>query len=162
MKRHGVFDPRFIQHVQPTVNSLSVARVKVSRAASSRPDWEPGVGNVNDPFQQIWEGPGRVQPNIDWRARTRDFQGEWDATMAVRIDLPMGVNEFGATFVDGVLIAYNTDPAFAFGDIVEVITIAGPGQETLLGKKYTVRTALPSTTMWQHNLLCDVGTSLHG
>jgi hypothetical protein len=121
------------------------------------------VGNQAPTDTQIWAGDVRVQPNIDWRARVRDFDGEYDATMAVRFDLPMHKNEFGATFdSNGKVIHFADDPVFAFGDRIVVTDLAGPGQRTLLNKVYTVRNALPSTTMFQHNLLCDVGTSFHG
>lgn len=163
MRRGSVFDPRFITHVQPTVNGFMTARCKVFRPNQNRPGWVPGVGNTDGAFDQIWEGICRAQPNIDWRARVRDFEGEYDATMAVRIDLPMNMNEYGATRdVNGNITRYGADPNFALGDLVNIVKVAGPGQDTLLNKEFTVRNALPSTTMFQHNLLCDVGTSLHG
>lgn len=163
MRTPTVFDPRFITHMMPTVNSTFVARARVYRAQSTRPNWEPGVGNVDGTYEPIWEGPCRVQPNIDWRARTRDNEGEIDATMAVRIDLPMMRNEYGATLdASGKIVTYADDPEFTFGDTLEVTVPAGPGQGTLLRKHFTVRNALPSTTMWHHNLLCDVGTTRHG
>lgn len=163
MRRGGVFDPRFVPHVQPTVNGTMVAKCAVYRPNSDRPEWTPGVGNTDASVDQIWAGTCRVQPNIDWRARVRDFEGEYDATMAVRINLPMKHNEFGATLdSDNNIVAYADDPEFALGDRVVMTELGGPGQETLLNKVFTVRNALPSTTMFEHNLLCDVGTSLHG
>lgn len=163
MRRGSVFDPRMIDHVQPTVNSLLPARCQVFRPNGTRPGWEPGVGNTPGAFDQIWEGDCRVQPNIDWRARVRDFEGEYDATMAVRFNLPFHKNEFGATRdANNKIIEYANDPEFALGDSIVVLSLGGPGERTLLDKRFTVRNALPSTTMFQHNLLTDVGTSLHG
>jgi hypothetical protein len=162
MRRGGVFDPRMVKHVQPSLNTTLKAKAKIYRPGA-RPEWEPGMGNKEPTDTQIWAGDVRVQPNIDWRARVRDFGGEYDATMAVRFDLPMHKNEYGATFdTDGKVIHFADDPVFAFGDRIVVTELAGPGQRTLLDKVYTVRNALPSTTMFQHNLLCDVGTSFHG
>lgn len=163
MRTPTVFHPLYITHVMPSVNGTQLARARVYRNSTGRPQWEPGVGNVASGDVQIWEGPCRVQANIDWRARTRELQGEFDATMATRIQLPMNHNEFGAVLnTDGTINTYAPDPSFAFGDIVEVTEVNGPGQETLLHKRYTVRNALPSTNMWVHDLLTDVGTSLHG
>lgn len=163
MRRGGVYDPRFIQRMMPVASSLaSLARCTIFRPDGERPTWTPGVG-VSDSSEQIWAGVCRVQPNMDWRARVRDFDGEYDATTAVRIDLPMNKNEFGATLdANNNIVAYSPDPIFALGDHVIIVTVVGPGQETLLDKTFTVRNALPSTTMFQHNLLCDIGTSLHG
>lgn len=163
MRKGGVFDPRRIAHVQHSINTTLVARAAIFRPNPERPGWEPGVGNTDAAFTQIWEGRCRVQPNIDWRARVRDFEGEYDATMAVRFNLPFNRNEFNAVRdTNGIITHFAQDPVFALGDTVRVLAIAGPGQETLLGKSYTVRNALPSSDMFAHNLLCDVGTSLHG
>lgn len=165
MRTPTVFHPQYITHAMPSVNGTQLAHAKVYRAdqTGNRPGWEAGVGNTASGDIQIWEGPCRVQANIDWRARTRDVQGEFDATMATRIQLPMLRNEFGATLnTDGSIDTYAPDPKFAFGDIVIVTEVHGPGQRTLLEKRYTVRNALPSTNMWLHDLLTDVGTSLHG
>lgn len=165
MRTATVFHPLYVTHVQPSANGTQTARCKIYRAdqTGARPGWEPGIGTTTSGDEQIWEGACRVQPNIDWRARTRDVQGEWDATMATRINIPMHKNEFGAVLdVDGNIVTYAPDPVFAFGDIVVVTEVNGPGQRTLLDKRYTVRMALPSTNMWVHDLLCDVGTTLHG
>lgn len=163
MRTPTVFHPQYMTHVAPSVNGTMIAYGKIYRSNASLPDWEPGVGNVTDPYLQIWEGNMRVQPNIDWRARTREFQGEYDATMATRFNLPFHKNMWGAVLnADGTVNTYAPDPKFAFGDIIEVTVVNGPGQRTLLGKRYTVRMALPSTNMFQHDLLTDVGTSLHG
>lgn len=125
--------------------------------------WVAGVGNQDNAYEQVWEGRLRVQPNIDWRARARNFAGEFDATMATRISLPMHENRFGAVFnPDGSVKTYAPDPVFSLGDVVVVTQVNGQGQRTLLGKRYTVRNALPSTNMWEHDLLTDVGTSIHG
>jgi hypothetical protein len=162
MRQATVFHPLYYTHPMPSVNGFDTAHGKVYRN-SGRPEWEPGVGNTSSGDQQIWEGPLRVQPNIDWRARTRDVQGEYDATMATRITLPMLRNEYNATRdANNNIVTYSPDPVFAFGDVVEVTTVSGPGQRTLLKKRYTVRNALPSTNMWEHDLLTDVGTTLHG
>lgn len=163
MRRGGVFDPRYVSHVQPTLNTTLPAKCAIYRPTTERPGWEPGVGNTDGAFVQIWAGDCRVQPNINWRARVRDFEGEYDATMAVLFVLPMHKNEFGATLgPDGKIIDYSNDPEFALGDSIVLTRTSGPGQRTLLDKRYTVRNALPSTDMFQHALLTDVGTSLHG
>lgn len=163
MRRGGVYHPKYIQHVQPSVNTTMRAKCVIFRQGGDRDQWVPGQGNVARDLPQIWAGSCRIQPNIDWRARVRDFEGEYDATMAVRFDLPMHKNEFGAVLdADGKIVTYADDPVFEFGDLIEVTQIAGPGQHTLLDKSFVVRNALPSTEMFQHNLLCDVGTSLHG
>lgn len=163
MRNPSVFDPRYFTHLRPTVNSTQIGRVEVFRPTGEHPGWERGVGNLDNAFELVWRSNGRVQPNIDWRARVREFSGEFDATMAVRIQLPIGQNEIGATYdANGAVIQYGPEVEFAMGYVVRVLETPVSGTSDLLNRDYTVRNALPSTNMWLHNLLCDVGTNPNG
>lgn len=162
MKVGTVFHPRYPYHARPVANGRMTATIEVYATNGQHEEWEPGVGMVNPGRTLIWKSKGSVQPNIDWRARTRDHAGEFNATMAVRFDLPIGMNEVGAVKVDGKIVSYGPDPVFALGDIVIVTESPVSGTESLIGREYTVRNALPSSYMWQHNLLCDVGTNING
>jgi hypothetical protein len=163
MRKPTTFDPRYLTHARPAVNGFMLAYGQVFKPTGEEVKWVPGQGNLDNAYTLVWEGRLRVQPNIDWRARSRDFAGEWDATMATRINMPMHENYFGAVLnQDGTVKTFAADPVFALGDVVVVTKVNGQGQRTLLNKRYTVRNALPSTNMWEHDLLTDVGTSIHG
>lgn len=164
MRRTAVYDPRFIRSMQPAAIGLaSLIRCAVFRTIGDRPGWVAGSGNTPDTVTKLWEGFCRVQPMIDMRARAGDFAGEYDAVEAVRFNLPFERNEFGATLdINNKIVTYGDDPVFAYGDMIDVTQVFNPGQQVLLPKRFTVRNALSSTTALQHDLLCDVGASLHG
>jgi hypothetical protein len=159
MRAGGFFHPNYATHVRPTVNSSQIARVEVFKPTGEHPSWEPGVGMENNLLELVWLGQGRVQPNIDWRARVRNFSGEYDATHAVRVQLPIGKNEFGGEKINGEWVKYGEDPNFSMGYVVRVKETPVAGTELLFGRDYTVRNALPSSNMWLYNLLCDTGTT---
>jgi hypothetical protein len=163
MRAPTTFDPRYLTHTRPTLRGFMLAYGQVFRPNGQETTWVAGQGNQDNAYVLIWEGNLRIQANIDWRARARNNNGEFDATMATRINLPMHENHYGAVLnTDGTVQTFAPDPVFAFGDVVVVTQVNGQGQRTLLGKRYTVRMALPSTNMWEHDLLTDVGTSIHG
>lgn len=146
----GIFHPNFYYMPRTGLETAMVATVEVYRPNGTEGEhWEPGgfVGSSNNAL--IWRSKARVQPNKDWRARVRAMQGEFDATHAVRFQLPIGGNE---------LAGKPKDVAFYKDDLVRVIGSPVVGSEGLLGNRFVVRNAINSANLWLHNLLCDVGT----
>lgn len=158
MRRGGAFHPQFFYHARPVIDSLMIARVQVSKPTGELASWT-GTGMTNNAYEVVWEGHARIQPNKDWRARTREFAGEFDATQAIRVQLPVAQNELGAVRDDkGKIVSYGPDPEFAKDYIVQVIDSRVKGTERLEGGQYTVRNAISSSNAWVYNLLCDTGT----
>jgi hypothetical protein len=136
------------------------ARVEVFKPTGEFPGWVEGEGMKDTMLELVWRGPARIQPNIDWRARVRDVGSEFNATMAVRFNLPVGKNELNGVVDDvGHWIAYGPDPSFGIGYVVRVIDAPVAGTQLLYGRDYTVRNALPGSEQWAYNLLCDTGTN---
>lgn len=158
----GVFHPRFFYHARPTVESTMLARVEIYRPTGKQSNWTPGEGMSNDAYELVWVGDARIQPNIDWRAREREFAGEFDATHAVRVQVPMQRNELNAVKVNGEYVSYSPDPEFYKDFVVKVVASYVKGTDKLVGMKYTVRNAINSSNAWVHNLLCDTGTKTGG
>jgi len=110
-------------------------------------------------LELVWRGYGRVQPNKDWRARTRNHANEFNATHAMRVQIPINKNLLGAVYdVDGNIVSYGIEPIFAKDFVLRVMEAGVSGTEELVGVPLTVRNALNSSTPWVHNLLCDAGT----
>lgn len=160
MRAATIFHPLYAYHPRPGLETAMLVKVRIDRPSEEHPEWEPGVGIEANAFTTIWEGFARVQPNIDWRARPRDFAGEFNATQAVRIQLGVGKNEHNAVRDGaGKITQYAPDPEmFSYGDVVSVLNVVVSGTEALLHEKFTVRNGLPSQNKWQYNLLCDAGT----
>lgn len=150
MRKGGVFHPKFFYHARPVVNSVMMATVEIYRPTGEMPEWDGGTGMANNMFTLIWRGKARIQPNKDWRARPREFAGEFTATQAVRIQVPIGGNELGE------------DIEFRKDDEVVAVELDVIGGEQIVGNRYFVRNALTSSNLWVFNLLCDVDTKSGG
>lgn len=162
MRAGGVFHPDYFYHIRPSVNSTQIARAKVYAPTGERANWTPGVGiPVNTTKVLVWEGYARFQPNRDWRARPRNHAGEHVSTHAIRVQLPIGQNEFGAVLdADDNIISYGEDPIFESGFWVEAVDVPVTGSDALENlQNLVVRNALRSSNSWLYNLLCDVGTA---
>lgn len=163
MRKNGIFHPQFFYHARPVVESAMIAEVEVYRATGAVPEWTGGETMADNMFNLIWSGKGRVQPNKDWRARPREFAGEFTATQAVRIQLGIGKNEFGAVLDgQGNVITYGEDVEFRKDDVVIVTNVHVKGAEFLEGNRYFVRNAQSSSNTWIYNLLCDIDTKSGG
>lgn len=157
--RDGIFHPRFYYHARPVVESPMITKLELYKPTGAHPEWTAADSVTTSPFELVWKGLGRVQPNKDWRAREREFANEFNATQAVRIQFPIGRNLLGATYDgDGKLTAYGDDPAIKKDYMVEVISSAITGTEDLVGMRFFVRNAINSGNSWVHSLLCDTGT----
>jgi hypothetical protein len=159
LNSRGIFHPLFATHPRTTVNSAQLARVEVYEPTGNTADWTPGVGIADNLETLVWKGQARVQPNKDWRARPREFGGEFDATHAIRVQLGIGKNEVGATLdVDNKIVTYGPDVMFHKDFIVVPIFLPVNGTEVMEGQKLYVRNAEISSNAWVYNLLCDTGT----
>lgn len=150
MRQNGVFHPLWFYHARPTVNSAMIATIEVFRATGELPEWDGTDGMEDNLFELIWRGPARIQPNKDWRARPREFAGEYTATQAVRFQLPIGGNELGP------------DVEFRKDDEIHLVEIPVEGPDVQAGNIYFVRNALMSSNAWLYNLLADVNTKSGG
>lgn len=160
MRAGSVFHPLYFYHARPTVNSTMVARVEIWRPTGEHSKWVPGEGQTGGRFEKVWAGNARLQPNKDWRARARDFEGEFVAQQAVRIQIPIGKNEVGAVLdANDKIIEYGDDPDFGAHYRVYVTETPVKGTEFLMNKTFIVRNALRSTNTWLYNLLCDSDTT---
>lgn len=153
----GVFHPNFFYMPRRTVETPMIARVRVAKPTGNPSEWVPGVGMSGGNYETMWEGRARLQPNKDWRARPREQVGEFEAVHAIRVQLPIGKNEYGATVVDGKTI-YAPDPMFAKDWVVHVLDTRVIGAQNLEGDRYYIRNAKNSANLWLYNLLCDTGT----
>lgn len=163
MRGNGIFHPRFFYHPRPVVNSAQVAYVQVFKPTGGVPRWNGTDSMENNLLTLVWEGHARIQPNKDWRARPREFAGEFDATQAVRVQLPIGENHLGATFAtDGTVVTYGADVEFFKDYEVKVVSVPVEGALNMVGNTYFVRNAMTSTNLWVYNLLCDTNTKSGG
>lgn len=159
----GAFHPQFFYHARPVVESTMLAGVNIYRPTGNQSTWTPGEGMSTDAYELVWMGDARIQPNKDWRARDREFAGEFDATHAVRIQIPMQKNRLGAVVdTDGRIISYGPEVEFHKDFYVKVTATYVKGTEELINTRYTVRNAVNSSNAWVHNLLCDTGTKSAG
>lgn len=159
LNNRGIFHPNFAYHPRLALSGSQQTLVEVFKPTGGTAKWVPGTGMENNTLEKVWRGYARVQPNIDWRARTREHGNEFNSTHAVRIQLSIGRNLLGAVLdVDGKVVTYGDDPTFAKDFIVMVVESPVSGTQGLLDKPFVVRNALTNDKAWLYNLLCDTGT----
>lgn len=162
MRAGGVFHPEFFYVPRRTTSTAELADIEIFQLSlDPQNGWTPGVGIGVTPDTLLWKGKARVQPNKDWRARPREVQFEYDATQAVRVQVPIGKNLVGATW-DPVLkryTSYGEDPRF--DKDLRVNVLGGPvkGYKQMEGSNLYVRNAIVNQNLWVYNLLCDTKTS---
>lgn len=154
-----------------------LSEITIWKPTGAVPEWLGGDEMSAEPWELVWEGYGRVQPNKDWRARPKEISGEFDAVHAVRVQIPIGKNllgavprttgfgasSFGADGFGGLAgkdeyISYGPDPLFAKDFAIRINNMPVIGTESMESKQLIVRNALISSNAWVHNLLCDIGT----
>lgn len=162
MRTGGVFHPDFFYAPRRTTGTTQLAGVEIYDLDGTTPGWEPGVGNLPSGAKLIWKSEARVQPNKDWRARPREVQYEYDATHAIRVQVPIGKNLAGAKYEDPndplKITEYGPDVDFIKDMVVRVVSGPVQGFETSLGDEFTIRNAHQSQNLWLYNLLCDTKT----
>lgn len=164
MRVGGIFHPNFFYAPRPTLETADLVQLRIYKVAPEGAGWVPGVGMDITPDELVWEGKGRFQPNKDWRARPREVQFEFDAVMAVRIQIPIGKNLVNATWDPDKkrYTAYGTDPDFHKDMRVEVVQGAVKGFDIQKGDNLYIRNAIQSQNLWHYNLLCDTKTGAQG
>lgn len=160
MRAAGVFHPSFFYHPRNTLDTTQLAKLNIYAISPGGPGWTPGVGLGPTADTLVWSGRGRFQPNKDWRSRPREVQHEYDAVMAVRIQVPIGKNLVGATRdpVTNKVVKYGVDPKFVKDMRIEVVEGPAEGFEMMEGDDLYIRNAIQNQNLWQYNLLCDTKT----
>lgn len=154
MRTTRIFHPLFAYHPRATLQTSMMNLIEIYEPNGNAPsDWIEGqpAGTGMDNYTLVWRGRARIQPNNDWRARVRDVAGDLDATQAVRVQIPILSNQLNPTASE--------DPHFAKDWLVRIVETAVLGTESLQDRDMFIRNAINSGNKWQHNLLCDVGTS---
>lgn len=162
MRTGGVFHPDFFYSPRRTVETTELVHIKIYDLTPEGAEWEPGIGLEVKPDTLVWEGQGRFQPNKDWRSRPREVQFEYDAVMAVRIQIPIGKNQVGAMYdmVEERFVSYGPDPELVKDMRIEVVGGPVKGFEVMEGKNLYIRNAIQNQNLWQYNLLCDTKTGV--
>jgi hypothetical protein len=141
---------------------MMLAYIEVAHPQSDTADWNPMQGDVFDgttDYTLHYRGPARVQPNNDWRARVKKWDGDIVTEHAVRFQMPLDRNEITnpermpGESVTALGILHATDvirilePANLFGtDVDEEITLF----------TYVIRNLSLSSNAWVRTALCDI------
>lgn len=128
--------------------------VAVYKPLTTVPEWSPTEGITNDSYEIIYRGMGRVQPNIDWRARDRNFANELTATQATRVQIKFHGNELTE---DG-----SVPEIFKDYRVVLLVPGGSDRNDWLTGSSMIVRNAEQASQKWVRSMLCDTGTREHG
>lgn len=117
-------------------------------------DWTPDDGLSAKDNRPVWTGWANVTPNVDWRARNREWAGEVTGVHAYRVQLlHLDKNELVPQDLWG---EPSQRVSFAEGMRVQVDEM--PTDTRVEGLKLVVRNAQVDTLNWQVTLLCDVET----
>lgn len=152
LNSRGIFDPRFtrgIAVVGEGAFNVSVLVRRPVRAPGSQHNFDTGERGPAEPFQSLWSGPARAQPNKDWRARGYEFAGETTVFQAMRFQLPL---------VDGEWEVGLDQSQMEFRDEDQVLITATAFSKLEMIKRfvYIVRNPIVSGNAGLQNLLCDV------
>ena len=160
MRVGGIFHPDFFYNPRRTVETADLTHIRIYDLTPEAAEWEPGVGLEVQDDTLVWEGYGRFQPNKDWRSRPREVQFEYDAVMAVRIQIPIGKNQVGAVkdTTTGRYTQYGPDTDLVKDMRIEVVDGPVKGFEVMEGKNLYIRNAIQNQNLWHYNLLCDTKT----
>lgn len=162
MRNNTIYHPLFATHPRNSLYTGMTDRVEILRPTDVRSEaWSLNGGIVTPAFVPVYIGRARVQPNIDWRARDREHAGELNSTIAARIQIPIGENEFGATYDDdGELVSYGPDPIISKNFKVHVLSSESDASPGLPEYEFIVRNALQASKKWLYTFLADTGTKL--
>lgn len=148
MRQPQIFHPLFATRPRAGIETSMTDRIEIREPTGDYPAWVPGTGIAAGAYNAVYRGPGRVQPNLDWRARDRKIGGELDATTAARVQIPFGKNELGA------------DPHIAKDYQVVVLSSTGKDSASLQDYTFVVRNALQASQKWLRTFLADTGTKI--
>lgn len=145
-------DPRWVTHHRSVATGWMAAQITVYKVATETFDWDP----LNDPFKRdpgvameqtaIYLGPGRVQPNKDWRARLMEEGNSIVTTHAIRVQLDYQGNTLGN----------GSFPQIEAQDVLRVTDVFRDDSGILTKWLFTIRNISVGSNAWVHTLLCDV------
>lgn len=149
MRRDGIYHPLFATHPRVGLNTSMTDRVEIFKPTGTVVEpWSLETGIPTGAYELVYRGPARVQPNIDWRARDRNYAGELTATMACRVQLPIGGNELG----EDVMISKDYQ--------VQVIATGADAAPWLHEYAFVVRNAMQASQKWLYTFMADAGTRI--
>lgn len=116
--------------------------------------WSEEAGLSFDYNNPIWQGWGNITPNVDWRARNREWAGTVTGVHAYRVQLlHIDKNEVLSRDMWG-----KPEMRVSFAEGMRVRVDEMPTDPRVEGLKLVVRNAQVDTLNWQVTLLCDMAT----
>lgn len=117
-------------------------------------DWSEETGLSYNYHNPIWLGWANVTPNVDWRARNREWAGTVTGVHAYRVQLlHIDKNEALSRDMWG-----RPEMRVSFAEGMRVRIEEMPTDPSIQGLRLVVRNAQVDTLNWQVTLLCDVAT----
>lgn len=116
--------------------------------------WSEEAGLSFDYNNPIWQGWTNITPNVDWRARNREWAGTVTGVHAYRVQLlHIDKNEVLSRDIWG-----KPEMRVSFAEGMRVRVDEMPTDPRVEGLKLVVRNAQVDTLNWQVTLLCDIAT----
>ena len=116
--------------------------------------WSEETGLSFDYNNPIWQGWANITPNVDWRARNREWAGTVTGVHAYRVQLlHIDKNEVLSHDMWG-----KPEMRVSFAEGMRVRVEEMPTDPRVEGLKLVVRNAQVDTLNWQVTLLCDMAT----
>lgn len=147
--------PLFVTLAYYPLELLADSKISVYPTPDSvEHEWDPGHGLHNRENLPIWVGWANVTPNVDWRARNREWAGEVTGVHAYRVQLlHIDKNEIVNRHLWG-------EPGMrvSFAEGMRVVINESPADPRQNGLKLVVRNAVFDSLPWQPTLLCDFET----
>lgn len=117
-------------------------------------DWTAEDGLSAKDNRPVWQGWANITPNVDWRARNREWAGEVTGVHAYRVQLlHLDKNELVPQDLWG-----ESSQRVSFAEGMRVQIDEMPTDTRVEGLKLVIRNAQIDTLNWQVTLLCDVET----
>lgn len=117
-------------------------------------DWTAEDGLSAKDNRPMWQGWANITPNVDWRARNREWAGEVTGVHAYRVQLlHLDKNELVPRDLWG-----ESSQRVSFAEGMRVQVDEMPTDTRVEGLKLVIRNAQIDTLNWQVTLLCDVET----
>lgn len=147
--------PLFMDSAYYPLQLLANSRVSVyAQPDVVEHEWDPDAGLSSKPNQPIWRGWSNVTPNVDWRARNREWGEEITGVHAYRVQLMhIDKNELIDKDKWG---DPNLRVSFAEGMRVQINDM--PTDKRVEGLKLVIRNSMTDSLFWQPTLLCDIET----
>jgi hypothetical protein len=162
LNTRSMIDPRWPFHQREVVAGSMLAYVEIAHPQTDAVEWNPMQGDVFDgttDYVLHYQGPARIQPNVDWRARVHKLDGQIITEHAVRIQVPFNRNEI----TNPVLLPDQTTGALGIVHVSDVVRVLEGANlfgtdvdEAVTLATYVIRNISISSNEWTRILLCDV------